>query len=170
MRDHVATITTERLVLRPPEPADAEFVYDLTSDPAATEHNPSDRLSSPAKADELTRRWQAQWSAHGIGYWCVADADGLVGVCGLKDVEFRGAPALNLLYRLRPSAWGRGYATEAVQAVLGWAAEHAPDRPVIARVRPANRASQRIAEKVGLVRRPEWDTDGEDGPDLIFSG
>jgi RimJ/RimL family protein N-acetyltransferase len=43
-----------------------------------------------------------------------------------------------------------------------------PGLPVIARVRPANVASARVAERAGLVRAEHLDTDGADGPDLIF--
>jgi len=34
---------------------------------------------------------------------------------------------------------------------------HLPQWPVIARVRPANVPSQRVAERVGLLRRPDLD-------------
>jgi RimJ/RimL family protein N-acetyltransferase len=41
--------------------------------------------------------------------------------------------------------------------------------PVIARVRPANHTSARVALKAGLVRTAELDNLGQDGPDWIFA-
>lgn len=40
----------------------------------------------------------------------------------------------------------------------------------MARVRPTNLASQRVATKVGLRRDPAFDDDGEDGLDWAFTG
>jgi [ribosomal protein S5]-alanine N-acetyltransferase len=72
-------------------------------------------------------------------------------------------------YRLGPEAWGSGVATEAATAVVDWATVHRPDRPVIARVRPDNIASAKVAARAGLHRAEHLDTDGEDGLDWIFA-
>ncbi|MBE1593825.1 GNAT family N-acetyltransferase [Nonomuraea angiospora] len=42
------------------------------------------------------------------------------------------------------------------------------DLPIIARARPANVASQRVAMRAGLVRAEHRDTCGEDGLDWVF--
>ncbi|MET7332654.1 hypothetical protein [Nonomuraea sp. NPDC005650] len=46
--------------------------------------------------------------------------------------------------------------------------ERVPALPVIARVRPANTASQRVVVRVGLVRAEHLDIAGEKGLDWIF--
>jgi [ribosomal protein S5]-alanine N-acetyltransferase len=43
-----------------------------------------------------------------------------------------------------------------------------PDHPVLARVRPANVASRRVALRAGLLRAPHLDGPGEDGHEWIF--
>jgi RimJ/RimL family protein N-acetyltransferase len=96
------------------------------------------------------------------------DSD-VVGYCGVKAVRFQSEEALNLVYRLAPRAWGCGLATEAASAVVTWAVEHIPNRRLIARVRPENLASQRVATKAGLHRAPALDEEGEDGLDFIFT-
>ncbi len=98
----------------------------------------------------------------------VDETDQPLGFCGIKLTQFGGREVLNLLYRLDPTAWGHRVATESAAAVLGWATTHVPDHPVIARVRPDNIASQRVAERIGLHRAQRLDTDGEDGLDWIF--
>ncbi len=97
------------------------------------------------------------------------DTADVLGVCGLKQMTLHGRTVWNLLYRLDPDVWGRGIATEAATAVVQRAAAHHPDHPVVARVRPANLASARVARNAGLVRAPELDTDGEDGPDQLYA-
>lgn len=83
-------------------------------------------------------------------------------------MQLRGHPVLNLFYRLDPSACGQGIATEAATAVVDWARTHQAECPVVARVRPGNLASARVAIKAGLQRAEHLDEYGEDGLDLIF--
>lgn len=96
-------------------------------------------------------------------------AAAVIGFCGLKVLSFRDREVLNLFYRFDPAHWGRGYATEAAGAVVGWAGERLPDWPVMARVRVENGASQRVAERIGLTRSPDLDEPGEDGPERMYT-
>jgi ribosomal-protein-alanine N-acetyltransferase len=164
---------TDRLSLRRPVPADIDAILRLHRDPVACAHNPSDMLTTRGEAIERYHRWDAHWTEHGFGYWAVCNRNGdLLGFCGLKVMRLHERAVLNLFYRLDPAAWGNGIATEAATAVVAWAAAHGPARaaelPVVARVRPANVASARVAERAGLHRRPELDVTGADGPDWIF--
>jgi ribosomal-protein-alanine N-acetyltransferase len=59
--------------------------------------------------------------------------------------------------------------TGAVPARVDWATTHIRDRPLIARVRPDNAASLRVAARTGLRRVEHPDSPGEDGPDWIFT-
>ncbi len=40
--------------------------------------------------------------------------------------------------------------------------------PVVARVRPQNRASAAVALGAGLQRAAQWDSTGEDGPEEMY--
>jgi len=165
----VEELRTARLLLRRPRADDAVFVLTLLSDPGTTVHNPSDALTDLADAEALLLRWDEQWVA-GLGYWIVEDTTGTpIGVCGVKAVELAGRPVWNLLYRFLPSAWGHGSAREAAKEAIRAAAAVSPERPVIARVRPANTASARVAAAIGLERRPDLDVRGGDGPDEIWT-
>jgi len=66
---------------------------------------------------------------------------------------------LNLYYRFMPSAWGQGYATEMAQTAVHFAQTYLPQLPIIARIRDENVASKRVAERVGLLRRPDLDAE-----------
>jgi RimJ/RimL family protein N-acetyltransferase len=161
-------VTTARLVLRRPLDTDVAVVLALHSDPACIRYNPSEALRSAADARALIDRWQRQWGA-GLGYWIVEHDGAPVGVCGVKAVELGGVPVWNLLYRLLPAAWGRGFAREAAAEAVSRAAVVDAARPVIARIRAANGGSARVAAAIGLVRRPDLDVDGEDGPDEVWA-
>lgn len=162
---------TARLSLSPPAMADAAHILEILADPRTVAHNPSDGLATLDQATELVGRWRDHWERYGFGYWCVrTTADGSrIGYCGVKAITFRGEKALNLIYRLAPPTWGKGFATEAATAVVTWAAHHVPDRRLIGRVRPDNLPSQRVATKAGLHRAVTWDDEGEDGLDFIFT-
>ncbi|MEV4902924.1 GNAT family N-acetyltransferase [Citricoccus sp. NPDC055426] len=163
-------LSTGRLRLRPPDRADVGPVLRLLQDPRATEHNPADALQDVTQTRRLMDRWAHHWWHHGIGYYAVTDhdRDELLGICGVKAMTLRGRPVANLLSRIDPAHWDAGIATEATRAVIAQSRDHWPDRPVIARIRPENHASARVAGKLGLVRAPELDEDGEDGPDHLY--
>jgi RimJ/RimL family protein N-acetyltransferase len=65
-------------------------------------------------------------------------------------------------YLFLPASWGRGYATEAVAAVLGWIDDVLPAEPVVLCTQSANVASVRLAARLGFVeteRFVEFDAD-----------
>jgi [ribosomal protein S5]-alanine N-acetyltransferase len=164
-------LQTARLSLERPTAADIDAILEIHGDPRACLHNPSDRLTKREGAEELYQRWNEQWQRCGYGYWVVRrrGSDMQLGFCGIKPMELNGMRILNLFYRFTPSAWGQGLAGEAATAVVAWASRRVPDLPLIARVRPANVASQRVAIRAGLTRAERLDTTGDDGVDWIFA-
>lgn len=167
-----AVLLTERLTLRRPIPTDAHVILAIHADPRACEHNPSDALGTLQEAEALLARWHEHWERHGFGYWVVeptADPSAPIGFCGVKWMRLHERRVLNLFYRLDPAAWAHGLASEAATRVVAWTLESYRDVPVVARVRPANAASHRVATRAGLRRMPELDTSGEDGPDWIYA-
>lgn len=163
-------LLTPRLRLRLPASGDAGAILRIHQNPAAVAHNPSDALVDRGAAEDLLQRWKIRWRTSGVGYWVVSTRvdPAVVGFCGIKPMRLAGSAVLNLFYRFDPVAWGHGVATEAATAVVDWAARNRPQHQVIARVRPDNVASARVAAKAGLVRATELDITGEDGLDHIW--
>ncbi|MEV0151243.1 MULTISPECIES: GNAT family N-acetyltransferase [unclassified Nonomuraea] len=164
-------LRTDRLVLLPPTRADIDAIFAIHKDPQTSLHNPSDALAHLDEAEQLYQRWTNQWQSCGYGYWVVRRHGSAqqLGFCGIKPMELHGMKILNLFYRFAVSAWGHGYASEAATAVTTWASQAVPDLPLIARVRPANVASQRVAVHAGLSRAEHLDENGEDGLDWIYA-
>ncbi|MBM7772663.1 RimJ/RimL family protein N-acetyltransferase [Actinokineospora baliensis] len=142
-------IRTERLSLRRVTEADLDLVLAVQGDPETTRFRPS----GPADAAECERNlltWLAHWDEHDFGYWVVEHNGAAVGLGGLQHSEFTGVRYLNLYYRFRPSAWGKGFAPEMGRAAVDWAAEHAPHLPVWIVTTVDNEPARRVADKLGF--------------------
>jgi [ribosomal protein S5]-alanine N-acetyltransferase len=164
-------LPTARLSLRRPTRPDAPSVLRILSNRSVVEHNPSDLVGELSESELLLGRWLKHWAEHGFGNCCVFEKESgqLIGNCGIRCMTVQTAPVLNLMYRFDPSTWGRGYATEAARAVLDWTFQNLPGQVVLARIRPGNLASQRVARKIGLRRDPNFDDQGADGLDWAFT-
>lgn len=160
MSSPFAIVRTGRLILRAPTLSDIHDVLGIHADPETNRHNPAGPMKDLREAQERISQWMNDWSMHGIGYWCVASLDNpqIIGVSGVRVMEWSGRQVLNLYYRFAPKAWGKGYATEVAKEAIRVANRHLPQLPVVVRTRPTNIASMRVAERIGLTRRPDLDT------------
>lgn len=74
----------------------------------------------------------------------------VIGTCGFNRLnQVLGEGELG--YVLRPGAWGRGFATEALRTCVGHGEEALGLRHLSAHVWPANQASQRVLAKLGFA-------------------
>ncbi|MEU0469915.1 GNAT family N-acetyltransferase [Amycolatopsis sp. NPDC006131] len=153
-------IRTDRLLLRPLGPEDRDDVVEIQTDPRTNRYHPAP--PSEEETEVKLTAWLEHWKAHGFGYLAVVPlATGAVaGIGGLQHLEFGGARLLNLYYRFRPEAWGRGYATEMARAVVDWAERELPEFPVQISVNIANEPSLRVAERLGFTAYTETFYDG----------
>lgn len=99
----------------------------------------------------------------GHGLWIIETLAGeFVGDCGLTWQDVNGVMRLEIGYHVLPRWQGLGLATEAAAACRDFARDRLGAEEVIAIVHPDNRASTRVAEKIGM-RREDEDRDN-DGP------
>ncbi|GGM35487.1 GNAT family acetyltransferase [Longimycelium tulufanense] len=149
MADAPEEIRTERLLLRRPTADDLDAALEIHADPETNVHNPLGPANPERMARDL-RTWRRHWAQHGFGYWAISEAGDrkVIGFGGLRHHVHDGRPALNLYYRFRPSAWGRGYATEMARAALGWATRAQPGRLVVIMTTPDNGPSNRMAHRL----------------------
>jgi [ribosomal protein S5]-alanine N-acetyltransferase len=142
---------TKRLSYRPLEPRDAEALHVVWGDPEVTRYLPSGPSATLEDTAERVGRHSDWFEERGYGLCAVAERESgrLVGVCGLFPVEWKG-PDVEVAYHFAREVWNRGYATEAAGAWVETAfAERELDR-VVALAFPANRASTRVMEKIGM--------------------
>lgn len=147
-------LETARLRLRRFTHDDIERLVELDSDPEVMRHI-SYGLPTPRERyeREILPRWLALYEASPLlGYWAaeLREDDGFVGWFHLRPDRF-DAGEQELGYRLRRSAWGRGYATEGGRALVAHGFARVGADKISARTLAANRGSRRVMEKCGLV-------------------
>lgn len=154
-------VQTERLILRIPYLEDTADVFSIHSNPEANNHNPAGPMKDLDETQERVAGWINDWTEYGIGYWAVIERfhKKVIGVSGVRVMEWSGRQILNLYYRYGPEVWGKGYATEVAKEALGAAQSYQPDLPVVCRTRPTNIPAMRVAERIWLQRRPDLDTE-----------
>ena len=148
-------ITTERLILRPWTEADLPDLYKLCSDPAVMEHFPSILSESETKA--FLKRLIESYDEHGYTYFaCIQkDTKAFIGFIGLayQTYESPFSPAVDIGWRLLPSAWGKGFATEGAKACLNYAFEVLKLDRVVAVCTLRNVNSERVMQRIGMTKR-----------------
>lgn len=92
----------------------------------------------------------------GPTYWVVEriDDDAFLGFCGAIVVEEEDSLVkgeFEIGWRFRSDAWGSGYAHEAAAEVLRSLFEEMQVKSVVARIDQRNRASQRLAKRLGMT-------------------
>ena len=98
--------------------------------------------------------------------------DGVIlGFCGLKRCNQEGSPLgeMEVGWRLREDAWGKGYAREAAIATLDLAFDRFGAEQVVALTVEPNAGSWGLMKRLGMERRPDLDfANSEFGDDTII--
>jgi RimJ/RimL family protein N-acetyltransferase len=146
----IPTLMTERLRLRPFRRDDVDDYAELRTDPEVLRY-----LGCGPEPWDRGRAWRhlafllGHWELKGTGMWAVElqETGELAGMIGFAEPD--GWPGFELAWMLARRWWGRGYATEGARAALRhaftvWRRDH-----VISLIDPENRASIRVAERIG---------------------
>lgn len=157
----VATIETARLLLRPWRDSDVEPWVQMNADPRVAEFFP--RIYTRELSQSTAQRLRADLERRGYGWWVVEVREGsaFAGVVALQEVPFSAhfTPAREIGWRFTPECWGRGYATEAALAALGFAFSRLGWNEVVAMTAAPNLRSQRVMERLGMSRDTGGDFD-----------
>ena len=166
---------TQRLILRDWRDDDWDRFWQLTNTPAVMRWlgGVADDATKAGARDRLLgyRR------AHGHTFWVVERCDdgghlagAMLGFCGLKRsnvADEKVSGMMEIGWRLREDAWGRGYAREAAAASLDLGFGRFAADEIVALTVAGNTASQRLMQRLGMQRRPDLDfVDPRWGPDL----
>ncbi|MEO3927236.1 GNAT family N-acetyltransferase [Micromonosporaceae bacterium B7E4] len=147
-------LTTPRLVLREFTGADVDNLVALDADPEVMYFINGGRPTPREYVEQVVLpRWLRYYrESPGLGFWAVEErASGeFLGWFHLRPGEGHPADEPELGYRLRRSAWGRGYATEGSRALIDKAFAEQGARRVLAETMVVHTASRRVMEKSGL--------------------
>jgi RimJ/RimL family protein N-acetyltransferase len=142
------TLETDRLILRMWREADFEAYAELCADPEVMRY-------LGGKVFDRTEAWRhmasmiGHWYLRGYGIWAVEEKESgsLVGRIGCINPE--GWPGFEVGWTLKREFWGKGYATEAARRALEYGFNELDKPHVISLIHPENRASIRVAERLG---------------------
>ena len=145
-------LETPRLMLRQFTEDDAALILLLNSHASVVKYVHEPILKTEEKAREILLNIILPQYKNKLGRWAVYTKDGnqFIGWCGLKYLVNSGE--IDLGYRLLPSAWGNGYATEAARHTLEYGFDKLNIQTITGRAHVENIASLKILEKIGM----EW--------------
>ena len=141
-------LQSERLILRMFREDDLEQYAKFCADPEVMRY-----LGGKIFTRMETWRQMAfligHWHLRGYGHWAVEEkASGdLIGRIGFLNPE--GWPGFEIGWTLGREYWGKGYAIEGARRALEYAFTELDRDHVISLIHPENRASIRVAERLG---------------------
>ena len=163
-------LNTERLFLRHFHILDREPMLRVFGDAEVM------RFGSGAQSREWVEGWlrgclERYHQTWGFGQYAVVERSSrkVIGYCGLSYFpDLDGQAEIEIGYRLARAAWGQGYATEAARAVRDLAFQTLGIQRLIAMIDPANIASIRVAEKIGMHYEKDILLEGYSHPDRVY--
>ncbi|WP_404401278.1 GNAT family N-acetyltransferase [Pelagibacterium halotolerans] len=141
-------IVTNRLVLHRPRLRDAPRIAALLNNYEVTKNLA--RVPYPYTmnmAVDWLLRQRKEWSPESVTFGIYTERAGLIGFCGTH----REGHDAEIGYWLGEPYWGKGYMTEAVEAVISWYFDNSGANRLISGVFHFNKASLAIQEKFGFV-------------------
>lgn len=161
---------SERLALRGWRDEDVDPFAALCADPAVMRFVGRGEPLDRAQAEASLAAIRDHWIRHGFGLWAAEErANGeLAGFIGLAMLNDRSGE-VEIGWRLRRAAWGRGLATEGAMEARDHAFGELDLPRLVALVHPENTASLRVAEKLGMSRDRER-TNRYGRPEIVYEG
>ncbi len=153
----MTVLTTPRLRLEPMTDDHLDGLNALNSDPEVMRY----LSGQPETRDEtmaIIERVKGRWRELGYSWWTIFDraTDAIVGAGAIQNLRRDAAPLpdpgcpLEIGWRLRRDAWGRGLATEAALAMGDFAFDTLHATELLAVCHPDNTASSSVMARLGM--------------------
>lgn len=158
-------LETERLTLTPVVETDGALVHPIMADPEVMAHWDRAEIDDPDVVEQVLAGQIEAMAADRAFYWAMrlTRDNTFLGLCDLSDIDWRHHRA-EVGFLLGKDSWGRGYAYEAMQAVLNFAVTQGIQR-LWARTLVGNDSSEKLLLKLGFeqegYQRGHVDRDGE---------
>lgn len=148
----ITELHTKRLLLRKMKVSDSPSLFRIWSDPDVTRFMNISSFTDENQAkdmiellDELAQENKA------VRYAIIElESNEIIGSCGFNSIDFENAK-VEIGYDLAKSFWGKGYATEAISALLDYAFTTLELNRIEAKVEPENINSIKLLQKLNFV-------------------
>ena len=143
---------TSRLILRPFSLEDVDAMTRILGQKDVLRYFPRSDPPARDRVEKMIQGLITHWRERGYGLWAVeARSSGeLMGRCGLQYLPDTDEVEVDFI--LGPDFWNKGYATEAGRASVRYGFEVLGIDCIVGIVHTGNGPSQRVLEKLGMVR------------------
>ena len=148
---NIPTMTTENLYLRPFSQTDVPDMFHILNGENVLQYFPSTKPPTQEQVQKMIDLILQHWREKGYGLWAVTDGvtHQLLGRCGLQYIPETNEVEID--YILGRPFWGKGYATEAGQAVMRFGINELKLDTIVGIVHPENMGSQRVLQKLKMA-------------------
>ncbi|WP_269584879.1 GNAT family N-acetyltransferase [Roseibium sp. Sym1] len=149
-------LQTERLILRPWKDGDLDPFAEMCADPEVMRYFPDPWTRE--RSELLITKCRIKLEAEGYCLAAVQEKDGgdFLGFVGLNssnpDMPLPFDPSVEIGWRLKRSAWGKGYASEAARAWLRFGFETVGLDEIVSFTIPDNLPSRKVMQRIGMTR------------------
>jgi [ribosomal protein S5]-alanine N-acetyltransferase len=153
-------LETDRLIMTEWVMQDWMEFRPIASDPDVMRYIGDGSTWSDQRIQAFVERQMQEWNRYRFCLWKMLQKNDLrlVGFCGLQHLS--QTEEIEIGWWLAKASWGKGLATEAARVVLHYGFETAALQRIVAIARPANYASIRIMEKLGMRYEKEMVRNG----------
>ena len=147
----IPAITTDRLTLRAFANPDLEAFAEIVADPEVMRYATyTGEPMSRGQAWNWICLMLGHWQLREYGIWAIEERDTgqLLGRIGLQYLDW--FDDVELVWMLKRSAWGQGYASEATQAAVQYGFETIQLTRITAIIHLGNVPSIGLAERLGM--------------------
>lgn len=145
-------LQTDRLELRRFRHADIHKVYEGLSNPSVTRYYAA-HFDTLEETEEQMEWFESLWRERSGMWWaiCRQGEKQLIGACGFTHYKPHTA-SLDIGYWLLPAQQGKGFAREALEALLLFCFEQLQARRIEAWVEQGNKPSERLLRHLGFKK------------------
>jgi RimJ/RimL family protein N-acetyltransferase len=170
--DHVRT---DRLLMRRWRDSDRGLFAAMNADVEVMRYFPG--LMTATDSDAFVDRIEARFETQGFGLWALelVETGEFLGYTGLNPMPdgVPGAGGMEIGWRLKRSAWGQGYATEAAHAAVDVAFNGVGLGELWSMTAVLNEPSQAVMRRIGMTlygrfEHPAIDVDSPIRPHVAY--
>jgi len=149
--DTAQLMQTERLTMRPVTTDMLPELHQLFIDPLVRRFLLDDEVVAYEWTANVILTSQESFEKNSYGLWALQqkNAQPLIGFCGYWRFDQLSYP-LQLIYGLLPAYWGKGWATEAAQAMIAYGFEQVGFSEIVSAADIPNSASFKVMERLGM--------------------
>ena len=144
---------SQRLGFRNWRNEDLEEFAKLNSDKQVMEHFP--KAFSEKEVELFIDKLKGHFDKNGFTYYAteILETKEFIGMVGLALQDYKSifTPAIDIGWRLKRSAWGKGYATEGANRCLEYGFNKLAINRIISICTVSNKKSENVMRKIGMT-------------------